>query len=250
MPSSSFEFYAALLEHYKAKHPNANLTDLQHNVASEREAHVIYETSMRHHTHGFSRLKLLAFLLIVIVAISFSSYAAFAPKSSVRLGTKSISVSVGNAAPDFSLPATLGQSFRLSDYRDKSNVLLFFNEGLACQPCLTQMQGLDALNSEFNGLNVVVVSITGDSLQILKDWAQNSGPRHGLVLSDQNLQVSGMYDMLGPNVSMMPGSAPGHSFILVNKEGMIIWRQDYGPYNMSVPNNEIIAAVNQPDTQY
>ena len=105
------------------------------------------------------------------------------------------------------------------------------------------MQGLDTLNSDFKNLNVVVVSITGDSLQTLKYWAQSSGPRYGLVLSDQNLQASRMYDMLGSNVSMMPGSAPGHSFVLVDKEGRIIWRQDYGPYNMNVPNDEIMAAV-------
>jgi hypothetical protein len=49
--------------------------------------------------------------------------------------------------------------------------------------------------------------------------------------------------MLGADVSMMPGTAPGHTFLLVNKAGIIVWRGDYGPYNMYVPNNDIIAQV-------
>ena len=44
---------------------------------------------------------------------------------------------------------------------------------------------------------------------------------------------------------MMPGTAPGHSFILVDRAGMIVWRHDYGPYNMNVPNDEIVAACRQ-----
>jgi peroxiredoxin len=107
------------------------------------------------------------------------------------------------------------------------------------------MQGLDTLNANFKNLNIVTISITADPPQALSQWVQSGGPRYGMVLSDQGLQVSRMYDMLGPNVSMMPGSAPGHSFVLVNKDGVIVWRHDYGPYNMSVPNDEIMAAVKQ-----
>ena len=235
-----FPSYAGLLQHHKDKHPNVTrLSELENQVALEKERHVLYEASV--HSHGPSRMKLFAFILIVIIAISVSGYVAFAPKPSAQLSIKSVGTS--SVAPDFSLPSTSGGTFRLSDYRGKSNVLLFFNEGLSCQPCLTQMQGLDALNSEFKSLNIVVFSITADPLQTLADWTQSSGPKYGIVLSDQGLQVSKMYGMLGSDVSMMPGSAPGHSFVLVNENGIIVWRHDYGPYNMNVPNDEIMAAV-------
>lgn len=231
---------AGLLQHYKVKHPNVTkLAALEDQVKSEKETHLLYEASIR--SHGLSRVKLLAFVLIVIVAISVSSYVAFAPKPSIQSEGKSIGTGV--IASDFSLPTTSGGTFRLSDYRGKSNVLLFFNEGLSCQPCLTQMQGLDVLNANFKTLNIVVVSITADPLQVLSQWVQSDGPRYGMVLSDQGLQASRMYDMLNPNVSMMPGSTPGHSFVLVNKDGVIVWRHDYGPYNMNVSIDEIMAAV-------
>lgn len=205
-------------------------------MAAEREAQTLYKNSVR--AHGPSRVKLIAFALIVIIAIGVIGYVAYTPKeqSTDKIG-------VGATAPDFSLPDTAGGTFRLSDYRGKSNVLLFFNEGLACAPCLSQMRDLDQLNTQLTDLNVLVVSITGDQLQLLSDWTKSTGPSYGKVLSDQDLQVSKMYDMLGADVSMMPGTAPGHTFVLVNKSGMIVWRADYGPYNMYVQNNQILAEV-------
>jgi peroxiredoxin len=212
------------------------LSELENKVIVERETESLRETQT--HLHGFPRVKLVAFVLIVIVAVGAVGYVAFTPKEqpSKRLG-------VGSPAPSFSLPDVAGGTFRLSDYRGKSEVLLFFNEGLACQPCLAQMRDLDQLNSQLKSLNILVVSITGDPVQLLADWVRSSGPRYGVVLSDQGLVVSRMYDMLGADVSMMPGTAPGHTFVLVSKAGMIVWRQDYGPYNMYVPNDQIIAAV-------
>ena len=122
-------------------------------------------------------------------------------------------------------------------------MLLFFNEGLSCQPCLQQMTDLDQVKSQFAQLNIVAVSITGDSLNVLTNWAMSGGPKSSKILSDQSLTVSKAYDLLGADVSMMPGTASGHTFILVDKSGIIKWRQDYGPNTMYVPNDQIIAAV-------
>jgi peroxiredoxin Q/BCP len=176
--------------------------------------------------------------MIVVIAIGVVGFVAFTPKAQPTQ-----KIGVGSKAPDFSLPDTTGGTFRLSDYRGKTNVLLFFNEGLACAPCLSQMRDLDQINSQLTGLNVLLVSITGDQLSLLVDWAKSSGPQYGLLLSDQSLDISRTYDMLGADVSMMPGTAPGHTFVLVNKAGIIVWRADYGPYNMYIQNNEIIAQV-------
>jgi peroxiredoxin len=40
-------------------------------------------------------------------------------------------VSLNQAAPDFSLPDFSGRVVRLSDFRDKKNVLLVFHRGFA-----------------------------------------------------------------------------------------------------------------------
>lgn len=152
-------------------------------------------------------------------------------------------VVTGSVAPDFTLPDVSGGTFTLSAYRGRSNVLLFFNEGLSCSPCLSQMQDLDQLNPQFTQMKVLVVSITGDQASQLASWAHSGGPQYGKVLSDQSLTVSKAYDTTGADVSMMPGTAPGHTFFLVDLSGVIKWRADYGPSNMYVPNDQIIAAV-------
>lgn len=235
----NFASYAALSQHFENKHHHATKPpEVERGLAREKELEK-YRTPV-HYVHGPSKAKYVALFLILIIAVGVIGYAALTPREA-----SGSTIGVGSVAPDFSLPSTIGGTFRLSDYRGKANVLLFFNEGLSCQPCLTQMQSLDALNSGFKSLNVVVVSITGDPLQTLTDWTQWSGPKDGMVLSDQGLQASRMYGMLGSDVSMMPGTAPGHSFVLVNEKGVIVWRHDYGPYNMNVPNDEVIAAVKQ-----
>ena len=40
-------------------------------------------------------------------------------------------VTLNTPAPDFSLPDFQGKTVRLSDFREKSNVLLVFNRGFA-----------------------------------------------------------------------------------------------------------------------
>lgn len=235
-----FVSYAAFSQHFDTKHHNAQRPiELERGLATEKELDSY--KAVAHYAHGPSKTKLAVFLLILIVASGVIGYLALTPREQ----STATNIVAGASAPDFTLPGVNGASFTLSSYRGKANVLLFFNEGLSCAPCLTQMADLDQLNPQFTSLNIVMVSITGDQLNLLSDWAHSSGPQYGKVLSDQSLIVSRAYDMLGPDKSMMPGSASGHSFVLVNEQGAIIWRQDYGPYNMSVPNDEILAAVKQ-----
>ena len=67
-----------------------------------------------------------------------------------------IGVKVGNLAPDFTLPATTAGSITLSDFRDKKNVLLYFNEGLSCQPCWEQIPEVEKYLEDFEKMNVAL----------------------------------------------------------------------------------------------
>jgi peroxiredoxin Q/BCP len=235
-----FVSYAALSQHFDTKHHNAHRPgELEKELAAEKELST-YKTTV-HYARGSSKTKLAVFILILIVAAGVIGYVSLTPREQTSGGT----TGAGAAAPDFTLSNVNGGTFTLSSYRGKANVLLFFNEGLSCAPCLNQMTDLDQLTQQFTMLDIVVVSITGDSISLLSSWAHSSGPQYGEVLSDQNLAVSKAYDMLGPDKSMMPGAAPGHTFVLVDKSGLIKWRQDYGPSVMYVPNDQIIAAVRQ-----
>jgi len=229
-----FSSYDGLLQHYKTKHPTVtNLSQIEQQVTAEKSTELLVKSEVRHN-NGSSRTKLAIFLIIIVVAVSISAYVAVTPREAAAS-----TISVGSVAPNFTLQETFGGTFTLSDYRGKSNVLILFNEGLSCQPCLQQMKDLDQLGDQFASMNIVMASVTPDTVDQLRNWMQyGAGPQQGKVLADPNLTAFNLYHPIGSGGSMMT-----HTFILVNKAGMVIWRQDYGPGNMYVQNMEILAAA-------
>jgi peroxiredoxin len=71
---------------------------------------------------------------------------------------------------------------------------------------------------------VELVSIMVDPLDELAAEALARGITT-IVATDEDKSVSNTYDAL--EASMHPGIKPGHTFVLVNKAGQIIWRWDW-----------------------
>jgi len=149
----------------------------------------------------------------------------------------------GEPSPPLTLPSTDGSTFDLGALRGQT-VLLYFQEGVGCQPCWDQLRDIEARRGEFQALGIErIVTITGDPLGALKQKVANE--KLGLpVLSDAGLAVSRTYQ--ANQYGMMGTSADGHSFILVDQEGRIKWRADYGgapKYTMYVPVPDLLADI-------
>lgn len=148
---------------------------------------------------------------------------------------------VGAAAPGFELPSTGGGTVALDDYQNQS-VLLYFQEGLMCQPCWDQLRDVEQRWEDFAALGVdSIVSVTGDPLDALGQKVEIEGLETPL-LSDRDLAVSQSYD--ANRYGMMGGSRNGHSFVLVGPDGEIQWRADYGgapEYTMYLPVDTLLA---------
>ncbi len=127
-------------------------------------------------------------------------------------------------AEEFSLPAVSGQEATLSEHLGKHNVLLYFSEGIGCQPCFDQIVDLEADWLRFESLDLEMVSVMVDPLSQLKAEAAQDGIT-GILASDEDKSVSNTYEAM--EASMHPGVKPGHSFVLVDKAGRIIWRWDW-----------------------
>ncbi len=179
-------------------------------------------------------------MLIAVAALAIGYLAVTRAPGS---GAAAESAWIGREAPSFTLAAVNGSTFKLSENLSKGNVLLFFNEGLDCSPCLQQVIDLNKDYQNFRALNVTLVAISTDPQSSLAQWAQLNGISHVLVLSDQNLTVDRLYDTLGGNVSMMAGTRAGHTFVLVNPSGTIKWRADYGPGTMYVQDSDLLSSV-------
>jgi peroxiredoxin len=147
----------------------------------------------------------------------------------------------GQPAPPFTLPSTAGAPTSLASLRGKS-VLLYFQEGLTCQPCWDQLTDLEKHAADLRAAGIdQVVSITTDPVDLT---ARKSADMHQStpVLSDPDLTVSRAYH--ANEYGMMGASRDGHTFILVGPDGTIRWRADYGGapnYTMFVPTGQLLA---------
>lgn len=160
---------------------------------------------------------------------------------------------VGAMAPDFALPAALPAALplgaaagapatvRLSDFRGRT-VLLYFHEGLGCQPCWTQIRDLqrDPVALRAAGIDQLLTITSGPADLVARKVADDKLTEPALV--DADLAVS--RDYRANRYGMMGDSRDGHSFVLVGPDGRIQWRADYGgapDYTMYVPVDQLLA---------
>lgn len=139
------------------------------------------------------------------------------------------------AAP-FTLTDTSGAEVSLADYRGR-NVILYFSEGAGCQSCLVQMADIERRKADFDAANLVVLPIVMNTVdQITSDMAAN-GVTTPFLLDDGS--VSTAYGTIGKG---MHGGLPGHSFVVIDAEGIQRW---YGEYpSMWLSPDELLAQAN------
>jgi len=165
--------------------------------------------------------------LTVVVGIVAAMMLSSTPESSSQTKT----------APDFTLTDTDGDTVSLDDFRGE-NVVLYFSEGAGCQSCLVQMAEIEKNTKDFDKLGVTVLPIVMNSReQITQDMAAN-GVRTPFLLDDGT--VSDAYGTLGKG---MHEGLPGHSFVLIDKQGQQLW---YGEYpSMWLPPEQLLDQVKQ-----
>lgn len=151
----------------------------------------------------------------------------------------------GEQAPAVRLPVTDGSTFDLAAWRGKT-VLLFFQEGLSCQPCWDQIKDMEAQIGQFKALGIdEMVSITTNPLDALKQKVADEGIKMP-VLADTTFAVSLAYH--ANEYGMMNGTSDGHSFVIVGPDGLIRWRADYGGpprYTMYIPLPALLADIKE-----
>lgn len=96
----------------------------------------------------------------------------------------------------------------------------------------------------FQQTDVALISIAFDSKAEQQQAAQEYGISVPMVI-DADHHISEAYDVL--NWAVASGE-PGHTFVLVDKDGKVAWIRDYGaPENggtMYVPVEELVQQIN------
>src|SRR5215475_10933250 len=109
-----------------------------------------------------------------------------------RVWAKMPAMRVGDSAPDFELPTTGGKTVRLSDFRGKKTVVLYFYPKDETPGCTREACDFRDHHPEFEKHHVVVLGISTDGLESHRHFID----KHQLpftLLSDEDASVSKMY---------------------------------------------------------
>jgi peroxiredoxin len=121
-------------------------------------------------------------------------------------------------------------------------VLLYFHEGLGCQPCWDQIRDLETAHDQLSAAGLDdLLTITTAPLDLLAQKMRDDGLTSP-ALADTTLAVSRAYQ--ANKYGMMGDDRDGHTFILISPDGTIRWRADYGgapKYTMYVPVPTLLA---------
>lgn len=149
----------------------------------------------------------------------------------------------GKPLPNIRLMDKDGKLYSLENLKGK-NVVLFFNEGLMCYPaCWDQMVAFGR-DPRFNSARTVAMSVVVDSP---RDWQQAVAKMPDLAkaatLFDEGASASRQLGILSMESSMHRGQLPGHTYILVDPQGIV--REVFDDANMGVNNDLIMQKISK-----
>jgi peroxiredoxin len=129
-------------------------------------------------------------------------------------------VKVGDKAPDFSLPDQDRNLRRLSDYRGKKVVLVFF-PGAFTSVCTKEMCTFRDSLSQFSKLNAEVIGISVNDPVTLKAFAEHNKLGFTL-LSDYSREVAKKYAGLYEDFLGLKGySVAKRSVFIIDRDGVV-----------------------------
>lgn len=124
-------------------------------------------------------------------------------------------IQAGEPAPDFSLRSASGETIRLSDFRGKAEVVLFFYPKDHTPGCTAEACSFRDRHEAFGEAGAVVIGISSDTGESHQRFAD----RHRLpflLLSDGDGRVRSLY-----GVPKTFGLIPGRVTLVIDREGVV-----------------------------
>lgn len=148
---------------------------------------------------------------------------------------------IGKSAPQFSLTDINGKEYSSENLKGK-NVVLFFNEGLMCYPACWNQIAKFGSDGRFNTDDTVALSVVVDPKA---EWGRAIDKMPELAaattLFDDGGDVSRAFNVLKTESSMHYGSLPGHTYVIIDKAGIV--RDVYDDPRMAIRNDEIFTKI-------
>lgn len=134
-----------------------------------------------------------------------------------------MAITVGQAAPDFTLQNQDKQEVKLSDYKGKKNVVLVFYPLDWSPVCTNEHACLVNDMKSFDTLDAEVLGVSVDSVWSHKAYAEKMGIKYSLLADFQ--PRGAMADKYG--VFLADKGITGRAIIIVGKDGKVAWLKNY-----------------------
>jgi peroxiredoxin len=108
-----------------------------------------------------------------------------------------VALSVGDVAPDFTLPGTGGRDYSLSEFRGAPLVLVFY-PGDGSAVCTMQLSNYSHDISRFEALGAAVLAISPQDVESHEQFSADNGGFAFPLLADTDKTVAKLYDVPGP----------------------------------------------------
>jgi peroxiredoxin len=153
---------------------------------------------------------------------------------------------VGDQAPDFELPAVVGnikQQFKLSDFRGKKNVVLAFYPADWTPVCASELPAFNAAVEKLAGYDAQVVGISVDSVPSHTAWQTKEIGILGFPLASDFYPHGGVTQKYGVlrEGDPIPGISERAIFV-VDKQGKLAFAKVYPILEVPEPD-EIIEVL-------
>ena len=146
-----------------------------------------------------------------------------------------MAATVGETAPDFTLPGTGGNSYTLSSFRGNPVVIVFY-PGDDSPVCTKQLNSYNNELSAFEGVGAQVLAISAQDIDSHESFASKYGFKFPL-LADTDKAVATAYGTVGPL------GFPRRSVFVVDGQGVIRYAHRAIAGLTFRPVDELIAAV-------
>jgi peroxiredoxin len=161
--------------------------------------------------------------------------------TTVSVSSEELNSLVGKPLPDIQLADKDGKIITSESLKGKATVL-FFNEGLMCYPACWNQIAMFGSDPRFDTGEVQAFSVLVDPS---KDWQRAIDKMPELAKSktlfDIGAGVSEKLGLLTLPSSMHRGSLPGHTYIVLDKEGIVRFVKD--DPNMAIANDMLMTKI-------
>ena len=209
--------------------------------AGSKGGHTSFWRSWRGATAGLAVVAVIVGTFVVPKLLDSSTPSAGAEHAMAMGAEAGTGLPAGSPVPSFSgRDVITGREITSRSVYGKKT-LLFFSEGVMCQACFQQIQGLEQFGADLKKRGIQLVSITPDSPDELEQAIGQYGIKTPMI-SDRSRAMSEAFNTLGKG---MHGDTPGHAFALIDR-GKVLWYRDYWlapDRTMYVPPKKLLADI-------